>query len=40
MDWKYDKGPIGCMVVLAALAVVLVGFLLREGWDMAGAVEW
>lgn len=38
MDWRYDKG-FGCWTAcLAALAVVVVGFLLRIGWEMGGEV--
>jgi hypothetical protein len=40
VDWRYDKGPIGCLAILAALGVVLIGFLLRIGWDMGGGIKW
>lgn len=40
LDWKFDKGFVIftflVMAVLAAGAVITIGFLLHVGWDLYG----
>jgi hypothetical protein len=35
-----DDHPLGCVIGLAVAGVILIGFLFRIGWDMAGSIVW